>query len=154
MTFCTALELNVLQNSYRPATQTSLPFSVKSMIQPSSIGFPDLSHYKQSGLFFTLYDQYLSWKSHFFHIHRPPAQKYRPLTQQFVFCKQLHSFGYWLFSHLTESFPSGSTCQRLSMQKDLPYPPPHGAIFLVPVNCYRPVTQNSVHKPPSYSTIY
>ena len=81
MVLKTALELNLLRNSYRPETQTLPSFSVVAMASPSDTGFPDLKLLKYRGAIFILHADHVSNKVFFRHIHRPSAQKHRLFTQ-------------------------------------------------------------------------
>ena len=81
MVLKTALELNLLRNSYRPETQTLPSFSVVAMASPSDTGFPDRKLPKYTRTIYILHGDHVSKKVFFRHIHRPSAQKHRLFTQ-------------------------------------------------------------------------
>lgn len=56
----TALKLNLLRNSYRPATQNLGAFSVMTMVRPTDTRFLDLMLQRFSSIIFILHGDHMS----------------------------------------------------------------------------------------------
>ena len=60
MVLKTALKLNLLRNSYRPATQILESFSVMTMVRPADTGFLDLMLQRFSSIIFIPHCDHMS----------------------------------------------------------------------------------------------